>query len=499
MTISVTMDVASNSNLTNAVRGLLDGPSLASIESVCRVIIEGQRFIAAEERFLAEERAVGFLAACAARAARELAASTETSHSSESPTLSTSGSSSSSFSSSICSPTAELSPLDVLLTSSFPTREDAVEAIRLFEYNEADAGLVYDKSMSGGLRAVYFCESPECTVKYTVRKSSTRRDGVRWFVEADPGGIHISCRRLSRRPVPMKSIARGVKGVRAQCMNQTNRVQSSEVAPSALSSAALVDGFHLSPSNVSRVKALVRKELTEIAMSGYKKVVWYCSELVRLNPGTVCYVQVRDVRTGVVTDIRYAFSDRTNSASASAVLPSSPQTLHSVVVVPRSSVLVAEFTEAPVFGDFARMYHSDGEARVSEFVLSTQLCDHNISLLYGLFDGPECGAFSKYIREILRRDLKAVCGHLRIFGSDRAWHERRNWRRENGNFPKCCNVHFCRNIAKADPQRWKGGGKEAVLKFMYARSFPEYEEARDKLQKSYKKLWEYMVTSDDDQ
>ena len=88
------MDVASNSNLTNAVRGLLDGPSLASIESVCRVIIEGQRFIAAEERFLAEERAVGFLAACAARAARELAASTETSHSSESPSLSTSGSSS---------------------------------------------------------------------------------------------------------------------------------------------------------------------------------------------------------------------------------------------------------------------------------------------------------------------------------------------------------------------------------------------------------------------
>jgi hypothetical protein len=407
-----------------------------------------------------------------------------------------SSSSSSSLSSSSSGAVLHLLSLEDLVSTAFPSRKDAVDALRLYEFRTHTARMVYDQSSGGGSGGVYFCSSPSCTVKYTVRVSNTAKYGEWWFITWKAGGSHISCRPLSARPFRLAVVAK-LSGVRAQLSCQTNRVQTSKVPPSAIKAAALVhDGVSLSSSDVSRVKAITRQELTDIAMMGYKKVDWYCFDLVSKNPGTVCYTAVRDLRTKEITDIRYSWSETTKETTKTATLPSSPQTLVSVLVVPRSSVAIVTFNDGPVFGDFARMLHADGEANVCEFVLAMQLCNKDVTIMYGLFEGSECGAYWDYVRSIMRTDLPSLNGPTRIFGSDRAWRERRKFHAQNGMYANCCNVHFIRNIADADPMLWRAGGKEAVKKFMYARSYTALNAARHVLQTKFLPLWTYMVNSE---
>lgn len=289
-------------------------------------------------------------------------------------------------------------PLEALLTSRFATRQAARSALALHEFTTNRAAM---RCLSNGGRkkAVYGCASPSCTLQYCVAHSET--DGGYWHFPDPPLGIHNLCVPISKRPLSLLQVM-ALPGVAAQLAVANNRIEPQQVPSSSIVQAAKDHKIDLTPSDVGRIQALNTAKLTDVALGGYDKVAWYCHELVRLNPGTKAFLQVRCVATGDITEHIYSTSKSSpSSVDLSAPLPMpSRLELYSCIIFPASTFEIVQGFCSSIYSDFAHMYHFEHETKLLVWLLTTQLGLKIINLGYGLVVGPENTYWWQYVREV---------------------------------------------------------------------------------------------------
>ena len=245
-------------------------------------------------------------------------------------------------------------PLEALLARRFATRQEAFSALSIHEFTTNDAALVGKGELTGGKKGVYGCASPGCTLEYWVTESET--DGGYWHIRP-PFGRHTLCLPTKKRALRLRDVMR-LPAVAAQLVIQNNRLEPNQVPSSSIIQAAAGHKITLSAADVSRIQAMNTVELTDIALDGYEKIAWYCAELVRLNPGTKAFLQVRCVATGRITEHIYSTSTTPPySVTVSFPLPvSSRLQLHSCIIIPASTYEIVKFCRTSIYSDFAHMY-----------------------------------------------------------------------------------------------------------------------------------------------
>jgi hypothetical protein len=72
----------------------------------------------------------------------------------------------------------------------------------------------------------------------------------------------------------------------------------------------------------------------------------------------------------------------------------------SVIIIPSYSFDLVEFSRAPVFVDFGRMLHPDGESNIMEVLVNTQLVNHNVCVCYGLLAENESSRHWDIVRHV---------------------------------------------------------------------------------------------------
>ena len=296
--------------------------------------------------------------------------------------------------------------MDALLATRFPTRPDAYSALRIHEYTVNKAALESKPDVSGGGKAVYGCASPSCSLQYTV--SESMKDGGYWYIVGPPVGIHNLCVVTKKRALGLHDVM-NLPPVAAQLAIQNNRLQPNQVSSTSIAQAAKDCKIDLSSADVSRIQALNTAKLTDIALGGYDKIAWYCNEVVRLNPGTKAFLQVRCVATDNVSEHVYSTSTpppylaaTPYPVSLSSPLPpvTSHLQLYSCIIFPASTYAIVKFSVTSIYSDFAHMYHFEHETKLLVWLLTTQLGGKVVGLGHGLVVGPENTYWWRYVREV---------------------------------------------------------------------------------------------------
>lgn len=293
-----------------------------------------------------------------------------------------------------------------LFTARFVRRKDAKIAIKLHVFRtRPTAKMRCASDISGGESAFYVCGTCDPTnpnpIMFKASMSDTQQDGVYWTVSEREGGEHVSC-KSGRGNVLGVEAAMELPAVRAQLNNQRSPLEIGEVRPAAVAAGAQFSGLNMSRSDISKTKAHMRHALSVEVQDDWESIWYYCSEVVRLNPGTKAFLELDNVRTKERSDVVFSFDTATGSAATTSPIPTSLDTYrwHSVIIIPRSTYDLVQFNPTAIFVDFGRMFHADGETDVMEVIVNSQLANHNVGLLHGLMEDAECGAHWARVRKV---------------------------------------------------------------------------------------------------